>query len=69
MLSNSLFLILILTFIIGIGITNSSNGSNIAQFLSYKYPLALAQTTSSSPKMINNQTQQPQQERWVDKVQ
>jgi hypothetical protein len=38
-----------------------------SQFLSYKYTIALAQMTPS-PNEISNQTQQPQQQQWIDKT-
>jgi hypothetical protein len=58
--------VLILTFIIiGIGIVNSSSGSNIFTFVSHRSMLAFAQTISLSNDENNNQTQQQQ---WVDKI-
>ncbi len=58
--------VLILTFIIiGIGIANSSSGSNIFTFVSHRSMLAFAQTISLSNDENQNQTQQQQ---WVDKI-
>jgi hypothetical protein len=51
-----------------LGITNSTDSNDISQFLSHKYSLAFAQTTPSSPSEISNQTQQAQQQQWIDRT-